>query len=203
MGQHFRVAQAILLTLFLWGCGGNPPPAPPRPEPPPPTPAYPISVHGGTPATGPGERFNHCERIWCTLHEENFFIDHFAENHMGYVLHDAALGDVFVLRWRTGGPDLSRAGRAALFLCGRHVHPWVAAKHGGTSVRHTGFNPTLGYDRAHFQRFGTRLDPCCVNGLGHRFLHSDLGKQFRFHDLAEYRAHPEIGWQKPFAARVR
>ena len=166
-------------------------------------PAYPISAHGGTPATGPGERFNHCERIWCTLHEENFFIDHFTDgDHRGYVLHDPGHGDVFTLRWRTDGLDLSKASRAALFLCGRHVHPWIAASHGGTFVKHTGFNSTLGYDRRHFALYGTRLDPCCVNGLGSSFVHSDLGRQFRFHDLAEFRAHPEIGWQKPFAARV-
>src|SRR5262245_51687418 len=36
-------------------------------------PVYSVSARGGTPATGPGERFNHCERIWCTVHGENFF----------------------------------------------------------------------------------------------------------------------------------
>jgi hypothetical protein len=59
------------------------------------------------------------------------------------------------------------------------------------------------YPRAHFATYGTRLDPCCVNGLGSAFVHSAAGKQFRFHETSEYRKHPTLGWQKPFAARVR
>jgi hypothetical protein len=50
--------------------------------------------------------------------------------------------------------------------------------------------------------YGTRLDPCCVNGLGSGFVHSSAGKQFRFHETSDLRKNPSIGWQAPFAARV-
>lgn len=196
-------ALLLLAAATALGCGRGERALPPPPEEPPPTPPYPISERGGTPATGPGERLNHCERIWCLVHGENFHIDHYLRDHMGYVLHHPTLGDVFVLRWHTGGPDLSEASRAALLLCGRHAHPWVLAGRGGAPIRHTGWNATLGYDRRHFEYYGTRLDPCCTNGLGFGFLHSELGRQFRFHDLAYFRANPEVGWHKPFAARVR
>ena len=207
-GTNRRWALGILFVLVLAagasGCGegAREPDTTEQVAAPPPM-AYPISERGGTPATGPGERYNHCERIWCLVHGENYFIDHFLRDHMGYVIHDMAHGDVFVLRWQKGGPDLSGASRAALLLCGQHVHPWIFAKHGGAPVRHTGFSRALGYPRRHFDYYGTRLEPCCVNGLGFNFIHSDLGIQFRFHDLAEYREHPEMGWHKPFAARIR
>ena len=57
---------------------------------------------------------------------------------------------------------------------------------------------SLGYDRAHFRAYGTRLDPCCINGLGSDFIHSTDGRHARFSDLEEYRKHPVIGWQKPY-----
>jgi len=166
------------------------------------SPGYPISTQGGTPATGPGERYNHCERIWCLEHGENFFIDHFLVAHIGYVFHDPGRGDVYAPRFRSGGPAFPKARQAALFLCGSHVHPWVLGRSGGTPVRHTGYNRTLGYGRDHFHAYGTRLDPCCINGLGSGYVHTQTGKTFHFQDLAEFRAHPEIGWQKPFAARA-
>src|SRR6059036_2306575 len=48
---------------------------------------YTVSANGGTPATGPGDRYNHCERIWCLTHKENFFIDHFLRGHVGWIIH--------------------------------------------------------------------------------------------------------------------
>lgn len=164
--------------------------------------AYPISARGGTPATGPGERYNHCERIWCLTHGENFFIDHFLERHVGYVLHEDRRGDIFVTRHRSGGPGFPKARRSSLLLCGKHVHPYLLGKAGGVPIRHTGYNHNLGYNRAHFVAYGTRLDPCCINGLGSSFIHSMAGRQFFFHDVDLYREHPELGWQKPFAARI-
>ncbi len=162
---------------------------------------YPISDRGGTPATGPGDRFNGCERVWCLTHGENYFIDHFVTDHVGWILHDEDRGDVFVPRHRTGGPEFPGARAPVLMLCGRHVHPWLL-RAGGSPIRLTGYNRALGYDRAHFNAYGTRLDPCCINGLGWAFVHTSSPRQFRFHDLEEYRNHPEIGWQKPFAVRA-
>jgi hypothetical protein len=160
---------------------------------------YPVSRFGGTPATGPGLRHNNCERIWCTTHRENYFIDHFKSGHVGWILHDDARGDAFVAQQRTEGPAYPNARPTALYLCGLHMHPFILGKYGGP-IRSTGYNLTLGYRRSHFNLFGTRLDPCCENGLGSGYLHSFAGRQFRFHDLDDYRAHPELGWQKPFAA---
>ena len=165
------------------------------------SPAYTVSGSGGSPATGPGERFNYCERIWCLTHRENFFVEHYLHDHRGWILHDELRGDVFVPRYRTEGPAFPDARPSVLFLCGRHVHPFIVGK-GGGPIRLTGFNRTLGYDRAHFHSYGTRLDPCCINGAGSAFIHSRAGRQFRFHELDEFRAHPEQGWQKPFQARL-
>lgn len=165
-----------------------------------PLPAYPVSPRGGTPASGPGGRYNHCERIWCIEHQENFFIDHFLSGHEGYVLHDESVGDVFAPRLRDTGPPLPHANRAALRLCGKHAHPWLLGR-GGGPIRHTGFNRNLGFSRAHFDAYGTRLEPCCVNGLGSAYVHSRNGRLFPFHDVSYYRAHPEWGWSRPFKAR--
>jgi len=205
----------VLRTVTLWAiaaaalfvhsaCGSKPEPAPPETPTPArdPSPAYPISPAGGTPATGPGERYNHCERIWCLVHGENFALPHFLADHVGYVLHSQSRGDVYVPRRRTTGPELSDASNSALMLCGSHVHPWLFTKSRGGPVRHTGFNRALGYSKAHFASYGTRLDPCCVNGLGSGFVHSAAGKQFRFHETSDLRKNPSIGWQEPFAARV-
>lgn len=192
-----------LLLAGIASCRGRPePPAPPVLPSLPASPAYPISERGGTPATGPGDRFNHCERIWCFDHGENFFIDHFVLGHVGYVFHDPERGDIFVPRHRAGGPVFPGARQTALLFCGLHVHPWILGKIGGNPVRQTGYNRTLGYGRDHFNVYGTRLEPCCINGLGSGFVHATAGKMFNFHDLVQYRAHPEIGWQKPFRARA-
>lgn len=163
---------------------------------------YPVSARGGTPATGPGNRYNDCERIYCLAHGENFFVDHFLAGHTGWILHDARRGDVFVPRYRTEGPAFPDAGGAALLLCGSHVHPYFLGRERGP-VHRTGYNRTLGYGRDHFAAYGTRLDPCCINGLGWGFLHSANPRLFAFHDLGPYRDQPEIGWHRPFAARPR
>jgi hypothetical protein len=161
-----------------------------------------VSPSGGTPATGPGDRFNDCERIWCLTHKENYFVDHFLEGHIGWIIHDTRRGDVFVPRYRTEGPEFHDAGAAALRFCGSHVHPYLFGIAGGP-VRDTGFNRTLGYGRDHFSSYGTRLDPCCINGLGWAFLHSSTPRRFPFHGLAPYLDHPETGWQRPFVAKPR
>jgi hypothetical protein len=199
----------VSLAVALSGCSrdeGRPAEAAADSEPAPaePEPAYPISDAGGTPATGPDGRYNHCERIWCLTHKENFFIDHFQGGHVGFVVHDDKHGDVFLPRGRTGGPAFPKSGPSALMLCGKHAHPWILGegRRGGTPIRLTGFNHALGYGRSHFNAYGTRIDPCCVNGMGSAYVHSFAGKQFRFHELEEYRKHPEIGWQKPFAAKI-
>jgi hypothetical protein len=199
------VVPAALLAAVLAGCGGGAPiggQAPPAPAVGNRASPYPVSPSGGTPATGPGERYNDCERIYCLVHGENFFVDHFLVAHAGWVLHDARRGDVFVPRHRTEGPEFPDASGAALRFCGSHVHPFFLGS-GGGPVRRTGFNRTLGYGREHFAAFGTRLDPCCINGLGWGFLHSAVPRRFAFHDLAPYRDRPEIGWHRPFAARPR
>lgn len=159
--------------------------------------AYTVSARGGTPATGPGSRYNHCERIWCMEHLENFTLDHYLAHHVGWVLHDDSMGDVFVPSGRSGGPSFPKAKHTVLRLCGAHVHPYSLGGRVSSPVRDGMYTVSLGYNRAHFRQFGTRLEPCCTNGIGWDFVHSG-GRFFRFHDLEEYRSHPERGWQKPF-----
>lgn len=158
-------------------------------------PPYQVSPRGGLPASGPGARYNHCERIWCMPHGENFFIDHFLTGHVGWILHDTAAGDVFVPKWREGGPSFPGARAYALRLCGDHLHPYIL---GSGPVKAGMYTVSVGYSRAHFRVYGTRLDPCCLNGLGWDYIHSTGGRYFRFHDLDDYKANPERGWQKPF-----
>ena len=158
-----------------------------------------MSPEGGTKATGPGDRYNACERIWCFSHGQNFAIEHFLTGHTGWIIHDDERGDIFVQRGRNGGPEFPDAHETALYLCGLHIHPFILGKYGG-SIRHTGYNLNLGYSRSHFNRWGMALDPCCLNGLGFGFIHSIAGRQFRFHDLDDYRAHPDQGWQSPVVA---
>jgi hypothetical protein len=194
------------MLLACGACSRDEPPTPleelEAALPPPAVAPYPISARGGTPATGPGDRYNHCERIWCLLHGENFFIDHFTADHRGWVLHDERYGDVFSPALKGAGPSFPQASRAMLRLCGEHVHPTLNGVSGQAAIKHTGFNLNLGYSRKHFNEWGTRLHPCCLNGLGHGFVHSNAGKQFRLHDLDYYKANPEWGWQKPFAVRA-
>lgn len=194
-------AVLVLVVSFLSGCG--PREAPPSIDLPARSegilPPYEVTPAGGTRATGPGERYNHCERIWCLLHGENFFIDHFLENHKGWILHDDRYGDVFAPRYRSEGPPFREAKKSMLLLCGRHVHPYLF---GGGPILHTGYNARLGYGRGHYTTYGTRLEACCINGLGSGFIHSRHVKQFNFHKLDYYRANPEWGWQKPFQVRM-
>jgi hypothetical protein len=128
-------------------------------------------------------------------HGENFFIDHFASGHVGWILHDTAAGDVFVPKWREGGPTFPGARAYALRLCGDHLHPHIL---GSGPVKAGMYSPSVGYSRAHFRLYGTSLDTCCLNGLGWDYIHSTGGRYFRFHDLDDYKANPERGWQKPF-----
>jgi len=158
-------------------------------------PPYQVSAHGGLPASGPGSRYNHCERIWCMTHGENYFIDHFVKGHQGWILHDSAAGDVFVPKWREGGPSFPGARASALRLCGEHLHPYLL---GSGPVKAGSYTVSVGYSRSHFRMYGTSLDTCCLNGLGWDYIHSTGGRFFRFHELDDYRAHPERGWQKPF-----
>ncbi len=200
------VTALLLLAALAGSCRGEhaafaPPDEASRVAPSASSSAYPISERGGTPATGPGGRYNRCERIWCSVHGENFFVDHFLDGHLGWILHDEVRGDLFVVRHRTGGPNLDHANASVLVLCGRHVHPWLLDIGGGRPIRHTGFNHALGYGRGHFLEFGTRLEPCCINGLGSAYVHSSAGKRFPFHDTARFRADPATGWQRPFPAR--
>ena len=134
------------------------------------------------------------------LHRENFAIDHFLRGHIGWILHDDGMGDVFVPRGRDGGPAFPRANHTVLRLCGAHVHPYSLGRNGGP-VRDGMYTYGLGYGRTHFRQYGTRLEPCCINGVGWDFIHAG-GRFFRFHDLQEYREHPERGWQAPFRART-
>lgn len=204
--MRFQLARWLMLGsgILLAACGRSVPEPEITTPPPVETESYPVSAAGGTPATGPGDRYNHCERIWCATHGENFFVDHFTSRHVGFIVHDDTRGDVFVPRTREAGPALSRVRAQALLLCGAHVHPWLLRQRGagGTPIRLTGYNNALGYPRAHFLHYGTRIDPCCVNGAGSTYVHSAAGKQFRFHELDEFRRHPEIGWQRPFVART-
>ena len=160
---------------------------------------YKVSARGGLPASGPGARYNHCERIWCMAHAENYFIDHFEKEHLGWILHDTAAGDVYVPKWREGGPSFPGARAYALRLCGAHLHPYIL---GSGPVRGGMYTASVGYGRGHFHQYGTRLDPCCLNGLGWDYIHSTGGRYFRFHDLDDYRANPDRGWQKPFTGDV-
>jgi hypothetical protein len=197
-----RILAAFLCLVSIVACRGERAAvAPPPPSPEPPIGAYPISPTGGVPASGPGGRYNHCERIWCLTHKENYFVDHFLKDHVGWILHEESRGDVFVPKFRTEGPAFPDAWPTALRLCGKHVHPHVLAK-GGGPVRFVGYNANLGYSRSHYSSYGTRIDPCCINGMGSAYIHARSARGFRFHDTAVYRD-SVAGWQKPFEAREK
>lgn len=194
-----------LCLISLAGCGGEQAwEQPPRQALParvasPIAAPYPVSPRGGTPKTGPGDRYNRCERIWCLTHEENFHIDHFLKGHVGWIFHDTLAGDIFAARGRVSGPEFPHAKMTALRLCGAHVHPHLLGR-GGGPIRDGFYTYGLGFSRAHFNAYGTRLDPCCINGLGSDYVHTRDGGRISRHDLSEYRANPDRGWQKPFQA---
>ena len=191
--------STVAWIAVLAGCGASERSSS-APAAPPTAPAVVVSDRGGTPAIGPGTMYNACERIWCMEHGENYAFDHFEKSHVGWIVHDDAHGDVFVPRGRTGGPEFVGARRAALRLCGRHVHPFLLAK-SPVPIRDRGFRVALGYDRGHFHGYGIRLEPCCVNGQGWGYLHAPTPRQFRFDDVATYRG-TSLGWQRPFSARA-
>ncbi len=195
MRTHAELAAAVALSAAALGCAGPPPPAPPPPA----APAVTVDGDGGTPAEGPGELYNGCERIYCLEHRRNYALDHFLAGHVGWIVHDDAHGDVFVPRGRTEGPAFTGAREAALRLCGRHVHPFLLGR-GTSPIRDRGWRAALGYDHGHFHAFGIRLEPCCLNGLGWAYLHAPSPRQFRFDDLELYRG-TTSGWQTPFPAR--
>lgn len=159
-----------------------------------------VDRDGGTGKRGPGDLYNACERIWCLTHERNYDLDHFLTGHVGWILHDDGSGDVFVPRHRESGPEFPHARLNVLALCGAHVHPYWLGAHMGP-VTKSGFNAALGYNRAHFAAFGTRLDPAVQNAEAWGFLHASAPKEFRFGDLTSAGEMAGSGWQKAFPAR--
>jgi hypothetical protein len=134
-------------------------------------------------------------------HGRNFDLDHFLSGHVGWILHDDGSGDVFVPKGRTEGPAFPHARLNVLAVCGRHIHPyWLGGRKG--PVKETGFNAALGYDRAHFAAYGTRLLPCCLNEEGWGFLHAAVPRQYRFGDRTAVAEMAGAGWQKAFPSRI-
>jgi len=199
-----RVEIAIvfgLLALTL-GCSGGPSPAATKPTPAPAAPRQDVDERGGTGKRGPGGLYNACERIWCLTHERNFDLDHFVTGHVGWILHEDGTGDVFVPKYRQGGPAFPHARLNVLALCGKHVHPyWLGPKSG--PVVKSGYNVALGFDRAHFRAYGTRVTPCCVNAEAWGFLHAAAPKEYRFGDRQAAVEMAGSGWQKAIVTRPR
>jgi hypothetical protein len=191
---------AVAGVLLTEGCGRE---AAAVPDPVAPgQPAWVVGELVGSPATGPGTRWNRCERVWCLVHEENYFVAHFLEGHRGWILHTEDRGDVFS---PASGPDrrgFPTAKLTAIRLCGQHLHPWMLGR-GSGAIRHTGFNRTLGYGRGHWGSYGTRLEPCCLNGVGWAWLHTSAGRRFPFHDVEAYRSDPGRGWSRLVRADLR
>jgi hypothetical protein len=197
------VQTAFLLAVlaFATSCSGGKPDLTPSAETRPAAPRQEIDAGGGTAKRGPGSLYNACERIWCLTHERNFDLDHFASGHVGWILHDEGSGDVFVPKHRSGGPEFPHAKLNVLALCGKHVHPyWLGARSG--PVTKSGYNFALGYDRAHFRTYGTRLTPCCVNAEAWGFLHAAAPREYRFGDRTAAAESAGSGWQKAFPARA-
>jgi hypothetical protein len=196
-----RVQAIVFCALALAAAcsGGHPavaPPAEPRPK----APREDVDAAGGTGRRGPGNLYNACERIWCLTHERNFDLEHFLTGHVGWILHDDGSGDVFVPKYRSGGPAFPDAKLNVLALCGKHVHPyWLGGRSG--PITKTGYNVALGYDRAHFRAYGTRLAPCCVNAEAWGFLHASAPREYRFGDRQMTAEMAGSGWQKAFPAR--
>jgi hypothetical protein len=203
LGEVSSCIQALVLSLATstaLACSGGKPAVAPPPEARPAAPRQEVDASGGTPRRGPGDLYNACERIWCLTHERNFDLEHFLTGHVGWILHDDGSGDVFVPKYRAGGPAFPSARLNVLALCGKHVHPyWLGARAG--PLTKTGYNVALGYDRAHFHAYGTRLDPCCLNAEAWGFLHASAPREYRFGDRQTTAEMAGSGWQKAFPAR--
>jgi hypothetical protein len=196
-----RCLPAIALSaVALAACSGGKPDAAPRVEAHPAAPRQDVDPGGGTGKRGPGNLFNACERIWCLAHERNFDLAHFESGHVGWILHDDGSGDVFVPKHRTSGPEFPDARVNVLALCGRHLHPYWLGRRPGPLTK-SGYNVALGYDRAHFRAYGTRLTPCCVNAEAWGFLHAAAPREYRFGDRQMTAEMAGSGWQKAFVAR--
>jgi len=189
-------ALVLPLALALAACGSAERPSAPAPAAS--APRLLVDDDGGTPKRGPGDLYNACERIWCVTHEKNFDLDHFLSGHVGWIVHDEASGDVFVPRARTSGPAFPHARANVLRLCGKHLHPYWLGK--GGPITKSGYNVALGYDRAHFATYGTRVPPCCLNAQGWGFLHASTPREFRFGDRTTVEEMAGAGWQKAFRA---
>ncbi len=194
-----RVQTGILLSLVALAssCSHEKPPAAAVVTAQPAAPRQHVDAQGGTEKRGPGGLYNACERIWCLTHERNFDLEHFTNGHVGWILHDEGSGDIFVPKRRTGGPAFPQAALNVLALCGKHVHPyWLGARSG--PVTKTGYNVALGYDRAHFRSYGTRMMACCVTAEAWGFLHASAPREFRFGDRRTLEEMAGSGWQKAF-----
>ena len=190
----------LAVATLAWGCSGGTPSATKVAASRPAAPRQDVDAAGGTGKRGPGELFNACERIWCLTHERNFDLDHFVTGHVGWILHDEGAGDVFVPKYRTSGPAFPHARLNVLALCGKHVHPYWLGSHSGPLTK-TGFNVALGYDRAHFRAYGTRVTPAYLNAEAWGFLHASAPREYRFGDRTAAGEMAGSGWQKAFAAR--
>ena len=188
--------MALAIPILAVACGSHETAfAPPPPSAAPPSaPAIAVDADGGTPKRGPGDLYNACERIWCPLHGKNYPLDHFLLGHVGWIVHDDAHGDVFVPRARSEGFGFPHARPNVLRLCGAHVHPYFLGAHTGP-VTKTGWNVALGYSRAHFRAYGTRIPPCCLNEEGWGFLHAAAPREYRFGDRTSSREMAGAGWQ--------
>jgi len=200
-----RILFLAAATLAVSSCGsGGPrdPALPPAAAPTPPAaPRIEVDESGGTPARGPGDLYNACERIWCVTHGRNFALDHFVPGHVGWIVHDEGHGDVFVPRDRESGPAFPQARPNVLRLCGKHLHPYFLGA-GGGPVKKGGYSVALGYDRGHYASYGARVPECCLNAQGWGFLHAAVPREFRFGDRTSATEMEGSGWQKAFPARA-
>jgi hypothetical protein len=191
----YRVHAALMTAVALGAaaCGGTSESKPPADPPP-------VVSERGAPPRDPAGPYNACERIWCLTHEANYDLGHFLTGHVGWILHDDGHGDVFVPRYRSTGPAFPHARENVLLLCGAHVHPyWLSGRRG--PVTRTGYNVALGYPRAHFATYGTRVPPCCLNEEGWGFLHASAPREYRFGDRTTAGEMAGAGWQKAIVTR--
>lgn len=189
-----HVQIAIVLALAA-SCSAEKPRGTPAAEARPVAPRQDLDAAGGTAKRGPGEIYNACERIWCLTHERNFDLDHFQSGHLGWILHDDGSGDVFVPKHRSSGPGFPHARINVLALCGKHVHPYWLGRRSGPLTK-SGYNAALGFSRAHFRSYGTRVTPAFVNAEAWGFLHASAPREYRFGDRQAAGEMAGSGWQK-------